>query len=284
MRTYTIRNILVPIDFFPLSLKALEHAERIAKGSKATITLVHVIESIIEPYATDQLHSTLAQAESDLQLEASDELLTIATESSKRSGARVLTKVVVGSIAATINVVAKDIDADLIVMGTHGSMGFVDSLLGSSTYHVTQLCQVPVLSVHKGIARAGYKHIIYPVRQRGRGLDKLPYALALAGLFKARVHVLGFANPRHGKPDKSISSQCRIVKEQFRVRGVAAVISYARGEHFAKTVIRTALAYPDSITVLIQDHDFHLVDLFRKPFAQKVFQRAFAPVLTIPPR
>jgi nucleotide-binding universal stress UspA family protein len=45
MDSYIINKVLVPIDFSPVSLNALETAIAICKRQLATLTLIHVVEN-----------------------------------------------------------------------------------------------------------------------------------------------------------------------------------------------------------------------------------------------
>jgi universal stress protein A len=137
-----IKSILVPIDFSIQSKKALQYALSLAKQVNASVTLLHVVH----PKCT-----ALGRA-SDIAFE--DEL--------RRGGARQLNALVqrflgdevpcdlivrIGSPAVEILHTAQRLNADLIVISTHGRTGLKHLLLGSVAEAVVRHSPCPVLVV-----------------------------------------------------------------------------------------------------------------------------------------
>ncbi len=58
------------------------------------------------------------------------------------------TKLLEGNPAETVVAHAKDMGAEMIVMGTHGRSGFKRFLLGSTVERVVRTSTLPVLTVH----------------------------------------------------------------------------------------------------------------------------------------
>jgi nucleotide-binding universal stress UspA family protein len=50
---------------------------------------------------------------------------------------------------------AKKVEADLIVIGTHGRRGFARALIGSTAEAVVRTSTIPVLTVHAAPAKSG---------------------------------------------------------------------------------------------------------------------------------
>ncbi len=282
MLNYQIKNILVPTDFSVSASYAMQHAELIAKRTKARITLVHVIEPVNDGVGTSGMLGVAKQMEEKLQKERKRKLARVAHAAKKRSAVIVDSVVVVGRITAMLSKAITEMNADLVVMGTHGVSGFVENLLGSNTYRVASLTKVPLLSVHKKIGPAGYKHIVYPVRDYARVLKKLDHTILFARLFKARVHIIGLLKPGQKEHENEMRSQCTSVQKRFAENKITAEITYTSDSFFPEAAIRFAHTHPASLVVTVQDADFHLVELFQGTFTKRVLHKILAPVLTVP--
>jgi nucleotide-binding universal stress UspA family protein len=140
-----IRKILCPVDFSEGSERAVAYAASLARQLGASIELVHVWASpvyafpdgalILGAEAVDRLTTDLrGQLDACVARHADRDLL-------------VAGRLVQGDSPREIVAVAKAIDADLVVMGTHGRTGLARALVGSVAERVVRTSPVPVLTV-----------------------------------------------------------------------------------------------------------------------------------------
>ena len=142
----TIRRILVATDFTETSERALEFGIELARKFDAAITLVHAYQIPAMGFADG---GYIAGAEVAAQLAtAAQNRLDAMVESKKTAG--VLTQAILrdGVAWEEINAVAKEVEADLIVIGTHGRRGLARALLGSVAENVIRTSTIPVLVIH----------------------------------------------------------------------------------------------------------------------------------------
>ena len=140
----TFKHILVPTDFEPASRQALDLALGIARAFDAQVTLLHVWEIPIYPYMDFMLNSELISSVEDAaNKRLADAILVLQNQA---PGARA--KLKHGVPWACILDAAKELAADLIVMGTHGRHGVSHAVLGSVAEKVVRSAPVPVLTVH----------------------------------------------------------------------------------------------------------------------------------------
>jgi nucleotide-binding universal stress UspA family protein len=279
MKDYTI---LVPLDFSLLSLHALYHAERIAATTQASITLLHVVKPIVDAVGTSGMMSNALRFEKELQADGLRRLQKIAHVAMRRTPVHIEARVALGKIGSTIMSAAKSIGASIIIMGTHGASGFFEKLLGSNTYNVATLSDLPVMCVHKRPVALSYRNVIFPVREHSQSMKKFPYALELAKTFASRVHIVGQEQANNSKNSVKLRQTCDMIEERFLANGIKAKIAFTSSDQFAETIIRYAQMYVGSVVVILQDHDFNLVDVFGGSFSKKVLHKALSPVLTIP--
>jgi nucleotide-binding universal stress UspA family protein len=143
------RRILVPVDGSPTSRRGLEAAIQMAILTGATVRLIHVIDELVfatgfEPAATYE-HDVLPRIRRNgaRVLEEARTLLAAAGIAVDT----VLSECFARRTADVILDAAKDWNADLVVIGTHGRRGINRLLLGSDAEDVLRRASVPVLLV-----------------------------------------------------------------------------------------------------------------------------------------
>lgn len=137
-------RILSPVDFDDNSLAALDYAAFFARQPGAMLYLLHVVQ-------TDPVH-----LQEELQHTTTNEWLAerVATErlnaiAQEKLGDHIRYEVRVrtGEPAPLILDTAMDVEAQLIVMATHGRSGLSHLFLGSVAERVVREAMCPVLTV-----------------------------------------------------------------------------------------------------------------------------------------
>ena len=198
-----MKQILCPVDFSDFSRRALDHALAVARSYRATVTALHVVSPspavVPVPYyfgaeiappmmlpPTDRAKVAAALAsfvESEVVPSVRiDQLLTEAPDAHRE-----------------ILVQADRLNADLIVLGTHGRSGFERLFLGSVTEKVLRKAQRPVMTVPPRApdamtcGPAAFTRILCPIDFSACSKLALDYAVSLAqenGATLTLTHVL----------------------------------------------------------------------------------------------
>jgi nucleotide-binding universal stress UspA family protein len=138
-----IKKILVPTDFSIYSDQAMQYAAMLAMAFKARIQLIHVIEPL-----TYSVTDTLKVVNHFVGLKTiAKSLLENTRKKFQKKGLRVETDLLTGVVYRQILDKARRIEADVIVMGTHGRTGAEHFLLGSVAEKVVRLAPCPVVTV-----------------------------------------------------------------------------------------------------------------------------------------
>ena len=150
MATLT-QNILVPTDFSPSAMLAIEATKILAEQNDAKVTLVHVHshsgvlfggEGALEPgHSIDQ--DTEAKYHAELKKILSERLPNVTKAKT----------VVIVSPSPWQGIVdyAKKEGVDMIVMATHGRTGLKQMLIGSVAERVVRHAECPVLTLRSRI-------------------------------------------------------------------------------------------------------------------------------------
>ncbi len=145
-----IKNILVPIDFSDYSKNALRYAVQFAKNFQAKMYLIYVVEPMIYPADFSMGQVAIPSMDADLHNRAEEELKNLANNFVD-SSQELETLIKTGKPFVEINETAKEIDADLIIMATHGHTGVEHLLFGSTAEKVVRKAPCPVLTLREPI-------------------------------------------------------------------------------------------------------------------------------------
>src|SRR5207302_3029759 len=163
-KTQVMKRILVPIDFSDVTPRVIDLARRLAKALDAEIHLVHVKE-LTAAAAPGMLGYGLAGMPELAPMsgvpvpafdpmpqpipESEDEKSKLARWQNEiaQDGIKVTLHEATGAVAAEILDQADTVEADLIVMGTHGHGAMYNLLVGSATKGVLKHATRPVLLV-----------------------------------------------------------------------------------------------------------------------------------------
>jgi nucleotide-binding universal stress UspA family protein len=142
---FRLKKILVPVDFSDCSRKAVQYGLALAKQFGAELTILHVIQSYLQVPDLAVVDVTTFQRE----LQASAEKQLEALE--KTLGSQIVSHTLVssGEPSAEITSTAREIDADIIVIATHGRTGLKHVFMGSVAERVVRHAGCPVLVVRE---------------------------------------------------------------------------------------------------------------------------------------
>jgi len=141
-------RILVPVDGSAASARGLDEAIELARHLKASMRLVHVIEPwvMVSPETTaptiHQLAETIRNVGAGLLKECEDKVTSSGIEVEAE-----LIETIGNSAGECIIRKAKEVDADLIVCGTHGRRGIRRVLMGSDAEYIVRRAPAPVLLI-----------------------------------------------------------------------------------------------------------------------------------------
>lgn len=197
-----LKRILVTTDFSEASKQALPYAAAFAERLGAEVALLNVLEP--PPRFVGLESMALLQAGDAAVGHALGELDALAKRAFN-ARARVKTHVRPGQPFRVITKAARDLDADLLVMATHGFTGLKHTFLGSTTERVVRHAPCPVLAV-RGIEDNKSRRVGKPVSiQRmvlatdfsKNSLKAFPLAQAVAIGFGSSLTVLHVVEPFH---------------------------------------------------------------------------------------
>lgn len=165
------RTILVPWDFTEVAENALQHAINIANVTNSQIELINIVKREKDEYSTkDQLK----------------EIIQILTDKYKIALKGIVKS---GNLFSAINDYAEEVDAFIIVMGTHGIVG-IQKLMGSKALKVIEGSEVPYFVVQGPVVLKNYNNIVVPMDFRRESKEKLIWVNFIAKKFNSKVRLV----------------------------------------------------------------------------------------------
>ena len=139
-----MKKILVPVDFSEQSEYALQVAATLAKKQNAAIVVMHMM-GLSEAVLTKDESKEVFEAMFYLKL--AEKRFKEFLDKDYLQGIELQTTVQNYKEFHEINAVAKEFEADLIVMGSQGSSGLKEAFVGSNTEKVVRTSEIPVLVI-----------------------------------------------------------------------------------------------------------------------------------------
>ncbi|HEX2936484.1 MAG TPA: universal stress protein [Bacteroidales bacterium] len=162
--------ILVPTDFSEFGDYALEHAVKFSKLLGKEIAMIHVIKLEEE------------------RLDAEQKIKEKANEISQKFQIMPKTMVREGSIFSTIGDVANELNASMVIMGTHGRKG-MQKFSGSWALKVVVKSKAPCIVVQGPPHKDTFEKIVFPVDYKREMLEKIGWLTFIAKVFNSKVYI-----------------------------------------------------------------------------------------------
>ncbi|MFO7576915.1 MAG: universal stress protein [Pelovirga sp.] len=206
-----INRILVATDLSPHAGIAVDRAVNLARQHGATLYLLHAVaeDNSIETIGPTTLQEDIARAR---------RLLHEQLEQFDLGGIDCHVLVETGRDFVTIITTARRLQADLILVGAHGSGFFKDLLFGTTAERVVRKSEIPVLVVKKP-ATADYQRILLPTDFSAAAAQAIPLALALAPAARFDlVHVYSLWGEGRLSPTAMMDAQHHAAHERIRTQ------------------------------------------------------------------
>ncbi len=140
----SIKKILIPTDGSEHSIRAAQYGIGIAKIVGAQVIAVFVVDEFV----LDQIAKITERETAERELKTDGKAnVNFVKDIAGKEGISATTLIAEGRPFERIVHVAKDLNVDLIVMGTYGRRGAERILIGSVTERVIEYASCPVLVI-----------------------------------------------------------------------------------------------------------------------------------------
>ncbi|SFD24755.1 universal stress protein [Flavobacterium phragmitis] len=210
-----MKRILVPTDFSEHAEDALKVATQIAKKNNSEIIILHMLEL---PHQTnDAILGGISIPESMLFMKKANEMLDKISEKPYLDGIEVTEIVKMDKPIHGITQISKEHDIDLIVMGSHGSSGVEELLIGSNTEKVVRNSEIPVLVIKNDIPNFTAANVVFASDFSEEAKKPFEKLLNFTKLFDSKIHLVNICTPNSFKPTHVAEEAINEFVDQFNI-------------------------------------------------------------------
>ena len=271
--------ILVPYDFGPKSVAALNEAITIAKYVKGKIFLLSVVRK-------EDFFSQLFRSEKNnrkILREVRAKLKEIAKE--KREKYNIVVSIIVeqGNPNDVILEQADILKAQYIVMGKMGESSMIDfSIFGSSTLPIIARSPCPVMTVSDKNLKEGFKNIVLPIDLTKQTFEKILKAVSWAKYYKSNIHLVGILTGGIPIPKSRLASKLERAKFIIEREGIPCTAELYKEDN--KSINRVILEHAKKVNgdlLMIMTHqELGVIDNYIGAVAQKILRESDIPVIS----
>ena len=271
-----MKNIIVPVDFSDEAQKGIKLALLFAKKQQTKIHLVYVQKK------SSDYNSPGYFAEEKGWAEAKFKTL-IAKYSDYLENKSELTYIIKsGKIYREVVNQAESYSDGMVVASTHGASGFEEFFIGSNAFKIIEATEKPVMTIRKTKCPADINKIILPLDITIDTRQKVPYAVDLAKLFGAEIHVITVTSSKGKRINDRLGAYARQVKNYLDAKKVTNRVKNLYGESISDLIV----VYADSV-------DADLITIMKEQpktinitgnLTQQILNRATTPVLCLTAR
>ena len=190
-----------------------------------------------------------------------------------------------GKVSQELCKQAKEDDAQLIIVGTHGMSGFEKNWIGRNTYRTIAESEIPVLVIREDFNfNKSLDRIVVPLDSTADTRQKVPFAAKLAKMFGSELHILGLYTTDNTTIRGIVDGYVRMVDTYLTKAGVNHITKCVT---VPKNLTITTLEYADEIdadmVVIMTEQETSLTSFLLGTYAQQMLTMSHRPILTIHP-
>jgi len=282
-----MNNILVPYDFNPQSVLALDWSLQLAKMLHCNVTMLYVNE-------LQGIISSVFSKEQDEELleKIGDEMDTTAAKLSLGSGLDVEARIQQGRVYSVILDVAAELQSAFIVMGSRSNDPDDHDqkpMVGRNTSRVIRMAKCPVISIGGTYLPDNCNSVLLPLDLTKETLQKTTWAITMAKIFGAGIKaVSALWSVNNPEIMARLILQMDKVKETIEAAGVRCTTHIIETRSGEKTAVPSILDYAAKegdvgLMVIMTQQESALVEFFVGSHAQEFIRLSTIPVMSVVP-
>ncbi len=280
MKTINIKKIVVPVDFSTTSINAIHIAAAIAARHEAEIHLFYADDCDYTLFADDE--NLKPQSETEYK----KSLAKLAKNVTTANGIQCSYSSETGAITYTILKKAKELSADLIVMGKNGNNGSSTEYAGTYAIQIAEKSRIPVIIVPVSATKYSFENILFPVRPLLSVPDK--YEAIRPFILKSHpsISLINLRNPDYENELHIIHKLSLLMKEKLEKDNIKYSIShYFKNAKFAEHVLELIDKAEEKfdLAVITAEIDKSNKDFHIGYYVRKIIHQSPIPVLVLRP-
>jgi nucleotide-binding universal stress UspA family protein len=260
----TGNKVVVPYDFTEIADYALAHAIKYSKLINAGVVILHIVKK-----ETPEIRAKLNE---------------VAAKAANSLGVKPDVAIKEGTIFKAISKAAEELNAVLVVMGTHGMKG-LQKLTGSWALKVIVGSKVPFIVIQAPPKEKDLANIVFPVDFRTENKEKLKWVEFVSTFLKTKIYLLSSAN-KDGAVDSRTKANVIFSKKFLDEKRINYELAISDGNgSFSQETVNFAQKIEADIIIAMTTRDIAFHDYVLGAQEQYIIaNEAKIPVLVINPR
>jgi nucleotide-binding universal stress UspA family protein len=279
---------LVPVDFEPQSLIALEQSFNLARLLPAEIVLLYVYDP---PAGIRSLFG--ASHDEEILKKLEEQLAGLSARVRAETGLQVSRILETGQVYSKILQTADKIGVQFIIMGTHSQPelpGNAAGVLGANSSRVLRSTKCPVITINARHHYDGCRNILLPLDLTAESRQKVTWAISIAKIYGAGIKVVSgiwsMNDPAVHSKLSFLAAQVKQIITKEGIRCDAEIIFDLENE---KALIPALLNYAEKqgdidLIMIMTQQEAGMIEFFVGSRAQEFVRLSPIPVMSIAPK
>ena len=286
--TFNIKKILVPVNISTIGESFQQNVILYATKAKAEVVLIVVLdgpevkheEMRYDPLTHDHfIFDDTRISETRRQLDKYKALFT---------DKGITTSYIIerGKPYKKIPTIAKAILADIIILDCKDTSiaREEESLDCGDAFKIISEAACPVLSIKNMPVKGGIENILLPFHDKPHSRESVEYAIYMAKLFDATLHILGTSYDTSDEGVNKIQLEADQIKQILEERNIKNTINVTKGKYDSKLIDIYAERYSADMLIIMADVDKRsITEYIIGPVLEKLINHSEIPVLSIRP-
>ncbi len=275
-----MKKIIVPVDFSKHSEYALKAAASLAKNYNATIYALHMLD-IQEVTLTES--EIYQQEKAIFFLKLAEKKFKNFLKKKYLEAVKVVPVIKHYKVFSEVNAIAKEVEADIIIMGSHGASGLKEFFVGSNTEKVVRYSELPVLVIKNEMLNTDFSDIVIASDFSEESIPAFKKLLKTLDFLKAKKHILYVNLPNE---DFKTTSEMETMANNFLMKAEGnrdrlINVNYICDRSIEKGILNFSNAVGADLISVITHGRKGLSHIFAGSIAEDITNHSTLPIITI---
>ena len=276
---FEVSRILFPTDFSETANKAEDHVVNLAKVMGSGVTIVHVFES--SSYGS--IFGGSSSSDDEVLQSIKEKVNSKASDLSSKHGIEIDVVFGTGRIYDQIVNVAQDVEADLIMMGTHGISGFAEFFAGSNAFKVVTQSPCPVVTIQEARDSIGFQNIVLPMDSTPESRQKVVHAISIAKAFGSTIHIANLLSDDTPEARHVFGIKEKQIIEVLEREEIPYSTTTLSGDNLATMTMNHAESKKADLIIMMTEQEYNMTGFLMGQFAQQIVNHSKIPVMSVSP-
>ena len=211
-----MKQILLPTDFSAHAENALKVAAQIAQKCNGEVIIAHILE--LPNHGNDAILGGTSIPETMLFMKKAKERMNSLCEKPYLKNVAVSEIIRLDKTSEGIVNICKDYPIDLIIMGSNGSIGYDELLIGSNTEKLVRDSNIPVLVIKKEIEDFKVNDMVFASDFTKKIESSFKKVVEVAKFFNTTIHLVMINTPNIFHTNKKADELMNNFIQKFELR------------------------------------------------------------------